>query len=171
MINRNFRDFKFQHKRNQNQILYTSEKIKDDTEILNLINNFLEEKNSFIFESVEKGIIRGRYTIFGKKPDKIWEFNNNNSYSINKQNKRQKIKGQPKKIIEQLIENFKFKTPNSLPPICSLLSGYLSYDTIRYIEKIPNKCKDDLNLPDVRIIRPRILIIHDNLKKKIFFYY
>ena len=33
MINRNFRDFKFQHKRNQNQILYTSEKIKDDTEI------------------------------------------------------------------------------------------------------------------------------------------
>tara|TARA_B100000686_G_scaffold308880_1_gene350341 strand:+ start:999 stop:2459 length:1461 start_codon:yes stop_codon:yes gene_type:complete len=169
MINRNFRDFKFQHKRNQNQILYTSEKIKDDTEILNLINNFLEEKNSFIFESVEKGIIRGRYTIFGKKPDKIWEFNNNNCYSINKENKREKIKGQPKKIIEQLIENFKFKTPNSLPPICSLLSGYFSYDTIRYIEKIPNKCKDDLNLPDVRILRPRVLIIHDNLKKKIFF--
>jgi anthranilate synthase component 1 len=50
-----------------------------------------------------------------------------------------------------------------------LLSGYFSYDTIRYIEKIPNKCKDDLNLPDVRILRPRVLIIHDNLKKKIFF--
>ena len=169
MINRNFKDFKFQHKRNQNQVLFTSEKIKDDSEILNLINNFLNEKNSFIFESVEKGIIKGRYTIFGKKPDKIWEFNNNNSYSINSQNKRKKIKGQPKKIIEQLIENFKFKTPKSLPPICSLLSGYFSYDTIRYIEKIPNKCKDDLNLPDVRILRPRVLIIHDNLKKKIFF--
>ena len=50
-----------------------------------------------------------------------------------------------------------------------MLSGYFSYDTIRYIEKIPNKCKDDLNLPDVRILRPRVLIIHDNLKKKIFF--
>ena len=35
MINRNFRDFKFQHKRNQNQVLFTSEKIKDDSEILN----------------------------------------------------------------------------------------------------------------------------------------
>ena len=43
--------------------------IKFVAEILNLINNFLDEKNSFIFESVEKGIIRGRYTIFGKKPD------------------------------------------------------------------------------------------------------
>ena len=71
--------------------------------------------------------------------------------------------------LENLIENFKFKTPKNLPPICSLLSGYFSYDIIRYIEKIPNTCKDDLKLPDVRLMRPKILIIHDNLKKKIFF--
>ena len=169
MINRNFKDFKFQHKRNQNQVLFSSKKIKGDNEVLNLIDNFLAEKNSFIFESVEKGIVKGRYTIFGKKPDKIWEFNNNKSYSVNKNNKKKRIKGKPKKIIENLIENFKFKTPSSLPPICSLLSGYFSYDSIRYIEKIPNNCKDDLGLPDVRLIRPRVLIIHDNLKKKIFF--
>ena len=169
MINRNFKDFKFQHKRNQNQVLFSSKKIKGDNEVLNLIDNFLAEKNSFIFESVEKGIVKGRYTIFGKKPDKIWEFNNNKSYSVNKNNKKKRIKGKPEKIIENLIENFKFKTPSSLPPICSLLSGYFSYDSIRYVEKIPNNCKDDLGLPDVRLIRPRMLIIHDNLKKKIFF--
>ena len=169
MINRNFKNFKFQHKRNQNQVLFTSKNIKGDAEILNLIDNFLNEKNSFIFESVEKGIVKGRYTIFGKKPDKIWEFNNNKSYSINKNNKKKRIKGNPKKIIENLIENFKFKTPSSLPPICSLLSGYFSYDSIRYLEKIPNSCIDDLKLPDVRLLRPKILIIHDNLKKKIFF--
>ena len=168
MINRNFKDFKFQHKRNQNQVLFISEKIKSDHEILNLIDNFLIEKNSFIFESVEKGIIKGRYTIFGKNPDKIWEFNNKNSYLINR-NKKKKIKGEPKKIIENIIENFKFKTPSGLPPICSLISGYFSYDSIRYVEKIPNKCNDDLKLPDVRLLRPRTLIIHDNLKKKIFY--
>ena len=168
IINRNFKDFKFQHKRNQNQVLFISEKIKSDQEILNLIDNFLTEKNSFIFESVEKGIIKGRYTIFGKNPDKIWEFNNKNSYLINK-NKKKKIKGDPKKIIENIIENFKFKTPSGLPPICSLISGYFSYDAIRYVEKIPNKCNDDLKLPDVRLLRPRTLIIHDNLKKKIFY--
>ena len=86
MINRNFKDFKFLHKKKQNQVLFTSKRIKGDSEILNLIENFLKEKNSFIFESVEKGIIKGRYTIFGKKPDKIWEFNNSNSYYINKNN-------------------------------------------------------------------------------------
>ena len=168
MLNRNFKDFKFRHKRNKNQIIYISKKIKDDHEILNLIDNFLEEKNSFIFESVEKGKVRGRYTIFGKNPDKIWEFNNNHSYLF-KDNLKKRIKGDPKKIIENIIEEFKFKTPVGLPPICSLISGYFSYDTIRYIEKIPNKCKDDLKLPDVRLLRPRTLIIHDNLKKKIFY--
>jgi len=168
MLNRSFNNFKFRHKRNENQIIYTSKKIKGDNEILNLIDNFLDEKNSFIFESVEKGKIRGRYTIFGKNPDKIWEFNNNNSYLINNKIKK-KITGVPKKIIEKIIEDFKFKTPSGLPPICSLISGYFSYDTIRYIEKIPNKCQNDLKLPDVRLLRPRTLIIHDNLKKKIFY--
>ena len=168
MFNRNFNDFKLQHKRNKNQIIYTSKKIQDDSEILNLIDNFLQEKNSFIFESVEKGKIRGRYTIFGKNPDKVWEFNNKNSYLITNKTKK-KIRGNPDKIIEKIIEEFKFKTPTGLPPICSLISGYFSYDSIRYIEKIPNKCKDDLKLPDVRLLRPRTLIIHDNLKKKIFY--
>ncbi len=168
MLNRNFNDFKFQHKKSKNQILYTSRKTQNDREVLNLIDNFLNEKNSFIFESVEKGKIRGRYTIFGKNPDKIWEFNNKNSYLI-KDNTKKKIKGDPDKVIEKIIENFKFKTPVGLPPICSLISGYFSYDSIRYIEKIPNKCKDDLKLPDVRLLRPRTLVIHDNLKKKIFY--
>ena len=168
MLNKSLRDFKFQHKRKKNQILFISKKIQNNSEILNLINNFLVEKNSFIFESVEKGKIRGRYTIFGKNPDKIWEFNNNRSFVIENK-KKKKIKGDPAKIIEKIIEDFKFQTPSSLPPICSLISGYFSYDSIRYVEKIPNKCSDDLNLPDVRLLRPRTLIIHDNLKKKIFY--
>jgi len=168
ILNRSFKDFKFQHKKKENQIIYTSRKIHDDREILNLINNFLKEKNSFIFESVEKGKIRGRYTIFGKNPDKIWEFNNKDSYLIKNKIKK-KIKGVPDKIIEKIIEEFKFKIPKNLPPICSLISGYFSYDSIRYVEKIPNKCKDDLKLPDIRLLRPRTLIIHDNLKKKIFY--
>ena len=168
MLNRNFNDFKFQHKRNKNQILYTTRKITNDDEVLNLIDNFLLEKNSFVFESVEKGKIRGRYTIFGKNPDKIWEFNNNNSYLITNKTKK-KIIGNPDKIIEKIIEEFKFKIPSGLPPISSLISGYFSYDSIRYIEKIPNKCRDDLKLPDVRLLRPRVLVVHDNLKKKIFY--
>ena len=168
IINRNFKDFKFRHRSKKNQIIYTSKKVKNDDEVLNLIDNFLIEKNSFIFESVEKGKIKGRYTIFGKDPDKIWEFNNNNSYLI-KDKKKIKLRDKPDQLIEKIIEEFKFETPKKLPKICSLISGYFSYDSIRYVEKIPNKCKNDLQLPDVRLLRPRTLVIYDNLKKEIFY--
>ena len=77
--------------------------------------------------------------------------------------------GNPKENIEKIIEEFKFNTPKNLPPICSLISGYFSYDIIRYIERIPNKNKDDLNIPDARILRPRNLVIHDNFKSKLYF--
>ena len=50
-----------------------------------------------------------------------------------------------------------------------MLVGYFSYDIIRYVEKIPNKCRDDLKIPDVRLSRPKNLIIYDNLKKKIHY--
>ncbi len=169
MLNIELKKFKLLHKKKQNQIIFASATTNGEKEILNLIDNFLIEKNSFVFESVEKGIIKGRYTIFGKNPDKIWEFNNNNCYKYDDENNKIKINGKPKKIIEEIIEKFKFKIPKSLPPISSILSGYFSYDIIRYIENIPNSCKDDLKIPDSRILRPRTLVIHDNLKKKLFF--
>ena len=168
MLNYSIEKFKSLHKDKKNVILFYSVKTDGKNEILNLINNFLMEKNSFIFESVEKGVVRGRYTIFGKNPDKIWEFNNNSCFQI-KKNIKYKIKGKPKKIIEKIIENFNFKIPKVLPPLSSILAGYFSYDIIRYIEKIPNKNRNDLNIPDVRILRPKTLIIHDNLKKKIYY--
>ena len=168
MLNIKFEKFKKTHKKKINQVLYYELKSNNSREVENLINNFLQDKNSFIFESVEKGIIKGRYTIFGKNPDKIWEFNNKNIYYLNK-NKKKKIKGDPVKIINNIIKNFNFKTPKKLPPLCSLLAGYFSYDTIRYFEKIKDTCIDDLKIPDIRIMRPTTLVIHDNLKKKIFF--
>ncbi len=168
MLNVDFKKFKKKHQNNENQIIYYSAKTNGLNEINNLINNFLNEKNSFVFESVEKGVIKGRYTIFGGNPDKIWEFNNNNCF-IYKKNNKVKIDGTPKKNIERIIEEFNFKIPKDLPPISSLLAGYFSYDIIRYIESIKNTCKDDLKIPDARILRPKTLIIHDNHKHKIYY--
>jgi len=168
MLNIQLEKFKKHHKKKINQVLFFESKSKGSIEIENLINNFLLENNSFVFESVEKGVIKGRYTIFGKNPDKHWEFNNKNIYYTYK-NKKKKLRGNPAKVINDIIQNFNFKTPKKLPPLCSLLAGYFSYDTIRYYEKIKDSCVDDLKIPDIRIIRPTTLVIHDNLKKKIYF--
>ena len=168
IISSSLKDFKKKHLSKINQTIYFSEKFKNKFIIERLIDNFLNEKNSFVFESVEKGKIRGRFTIFGKNPDKIWELNNEKVISIIN-DKKKKLKIKHYIFLNKLIENFNFATPKNLPPICSLLSGFFSYDIIRYIENIPNSCNDDLKLPDVRLMRPRSVIIHDNLEKKIHF--
>ena len=168
MLNLSLSKFKSQYKSKINLVFYYSNKTNGINEIENLIDNFLIEKDSFVFESVEKGFIKGRYTIFGKNPDKIWEFNNN-SCKLFYRNRAIKLKGSPKKNIEKIIENFNFEIPKGLPSISSILSGYFSYDIIRYLEKIPNSTKNDLNIPDCRILRPRNIIVHDNFEKKLYF--
>ena len=167
-INTNLLNFKKKHKNKKNQIIFHKAKCKNNKIIENIINNFLIKKNSFIFESVEKRRIRGRYTIIGGDPDKIWEFNKK-KICLTKNNKRKIIKGNPYIYLKNLIENFNFPLPKNIPPLCSLLVGYFSYDIIRYIEKIPNNCLNDLKIPDIRLMRPKKIIIHDNLLKKIYF--
>ena len=167
-INTSFNEFKKKHSKKRHQILFKSFKCKNYYKVENLYKFILAEKNSFIFESVEKGTIRGRYTIIGLNPDKIWDINNN-IITLNASGKKTRIKTNPLNYINKLIKNFKIKMPNQLPSMASMLVGYFSYDIIRYIEKIPNKCIDDLKIPDVRISRPKNLIIYDNLKKKIYY--
>ena len=67
MLNINLKQFKINLKKNKNQTIFFCSKPNKEIEINNLINIFLKERNSFIFESIEKGYIKGRYTIFGKK--------------------------------------------------------------------------------------------------------
>ena len=167
-INSNFDKFKKTHLKNKNQILFKSKKCKEYFKVENLFRFLLAEKNSFIFESVEKGKIKGRYTIIGLNPDKIWDIDKN-KITISCDGEKIKIKADPLIYVNKLIKNFYVDIPQQLPPMSSMLVGYFSYDIIRYIEKIPNNCKDDLNIPDIRLSRPKNLVIYDNLKKKIFY--
>ncbi len=73
-ININLSNFIKRHKNKNNQLIFHKSDCKNNRIIENIINNFLIKKNSFIFESVEKRKIRGRYTIIGSDPDKIWNF-------------------------------------------------------------------------------------------------
>ena len=166
--NTNFISFRKKHKNRQNQIIFHKTNCQNNNIIENIINNILIKKNSFIFESVEKRRIRGRYTIIGADPDKIWEFNKK-KIQLFENNKIKTIKASPYVFLKKLIEDFNFPLPKNIPPLSSLLVGYFSYDIIRYIEKVPDNCLDDLKIPDIRLMRPKTIIIHDNLLKKIYF--
>ena len=136
-INLSFKEFKNNHSKKKHQILFRSRSCDQYYKVENLFRFLLAEKNSFIFESVEKGTIKGRYTIIGLNPDKIWDINKS-IITVNSSDKKTKIKSDPLKYINKLIKEFKIKVPNQLPSMSSMLVGYFSYDVIRYIEKIPD---------------------------------
>ncbi|MDC2987520.1 anthranilate synthase component I [Candidatus Pelagibacter bacterium] len=167
-LNISFKEFKKNHSKKKHQILFRTKSFNQYYKVENLFRFLLAEKDSFIFESVEKGTIKGRYTIIGHNPDKIWDINKN-IITLNSSGRKTKIKSDPLKYVNKLIKEFKIKIPNQLPAMSSMLVGYFSYDVIRYIEKIPSTCKDDLKIPDVRLARPKNLVIYDNVKKKIFY--
>ena len=167
-INISLNNFKKNHLKKKNQILFVEKICSNYNKVENIFNLILSKKNSFIFESVEKGKNRGRYTIIGYNPDKIWDFKKNNLTIFNKK-KVKKLKVNPLNYINNLTKNFKMDLPKRIPSMSSMLVGYFSYDIIRYVESIPDNCKDDLKIPDVRILRPKNLIIYDNFKKKIFY--
>ena len=131
-INISLSDFKKRHINKNNQVIFHKADCQSNKIIKNLMHNFLVKKNSFIFESVEKRRIRGRYTIIGAEPDKICEFNKN-KIQIFEDNKKKIIKASPYPYLKKLIADFNFTLPKNLPTLCSLLVCYFYYDIIRYI--------------------------------------
>ena len=88
---------------------------------------------------------------------------NKNIITLNSSGQKTKVKSEPLKYINNLIKDFNIKIPKQLPSMASMLVGYFSYDVIRYIEKIPNKCKDDLNERDLYLIQN---LVNKNVVKK-----
>ncbi|MEY3112864.1 MAG: hypothetical protein RJA85_512, partial [Pseudomonadota bacterium] len=157
MIFSTFKEFKKNYKKkNFSQIYAIKNKPKLET-IEKIVELVSLNKDSFIFESVEKVKIRGRYTIFGFNPDLVIE-TKNNCIIQNINNKKIIVKKKPYNYLNKLINNFNFKTSKKLPMMSAMLAGYFGYDIIRFKEKIPNNCKEDLKIPDVKLIRPQLII-------------
>ena len=51
--------------------------------------------------------------------------------------------------------------PAALPPMAAGLVGYLAYDMVRLMEKLPTANPDPLGLPDGLMLRPTIMAIFD----------
>lgn len=116
------------------------------------------EPYAFLFESVEGGETLGRYTIIGLDPDLIWSCQDYRDEDIDPLGDLRRI----------LKDSHIDECDPSLPPMASSgLFGYMGYDMIRVVENIPDTNPDTLKIPDSVFIRPRLLVIFDNIKHKI----
>jgi para-aminobenzoate synthetase component I len=131
-------------------------KLKIKTSLTNIYNTWKSD-NSIFLDSCGKG----RYSYIALYPYCIFKSKNDRIQIDNKI-----ITGNPwlelKKLIQKYKKQYKIKYNSSFPLLNSGCVGYLGYDLVRFLEKIPNTPKDDLNLPDSYFIFPKIILAQDH---------
>ena len=154
--------------RGENQVVWTDLVADMDTAVSLMLKLTGAEAHSFMLESVTGGEIRGRYSMIGGRPDLIWRARGEKA-EINRAAQHDPKAWQaesPRSLdsLRALIDECRMEIPEELPPMAAGLWGYLGYDTIRWVEKLPAENPDTLDLPDAVLMRPSIIAIVDNVR-------
>ncbi|WP_373085847.1 anthranilate synthase component I [Sneathiella sp.] len=162
-----FAEFKEKHAAGVSQILWTTLVADLETPVSAVMKLAEGKANSFLLESVEGGAVRGRYSIIGMKPDLIWRCDGNEA-RINRMARfdPDAFVACEKPVLESLqalIDESHIDLPASLPPMAAGLVGYMSYDTVRLMENIPDGNINDLGVPDGMFLRPTVMAIFDSI--------
>jgi anthranilate synthase component 1 len=129
--------------------------------------------NAFLFESVQGGETRGRYSIIALKPDLIWRCQEGkceiNRSAIAKPDAftAEALSDAPLQSLRALHAETQMLLPDGLPPMAVGLYGYLGYDMVRLIEHLPDTPPDRLGVPDAILTRPTITAIFDSVRDEI----
>ena len=126
----------------------------------------------FLLESVEGGAVRGRYSMIGMKPDLIWRVTGdtaeiNTRALIDPDGPFVADEAAPLQSLRNLLAANHFDVPDDLPPMAAGLFGYMGYDMVRQMEKLPEPNEDVLGIPDGIMIRPTIMAIFDAVKDEV----
>ncbi|MER2251540.1 anthranilate synthase component I [Methylorubrum podarium] len=120
----------------------------------------------FLLESVEGGAVRGRYSMIGLDPDLIWRCRDGRpaiardaGLSDFVPDERAPLASLRALIAESAVGDDAESA--ALPPMAAGLFGYLGYDMVRAMERLPEPNPDPLGVPDAILIRPRVMVVFD----------
>ncbi len=123
---------------------------------------------SFLLESVEGGATRGRYSIIGLNPDVVWRANGAiaevNRTPMTAPNAYRRDPRPTLQSLRALLEQSAIEMPDDLPPMAAGVFGHLGYDTVRLVETLPDIPPDALEVPDMLLMRPTVIIVFDSVK-------
>jgi anthranilate synthase component 1 len=126
---------------------------------------------AFLFESVEGGAWRGRYSIVAMKPDLVWRCRGDAAeISEGADLQAGAFKPQPGGALDSLrdlIGRSAIKLPPEVPPMAAGVFGAIGYDMVRLVEPLPDINPDPLGLPDSVMTRPSIVAVFDSIGQEI----
>ena len=124
------------------------------------------EQEAFLLESVEAGERIGRYTFLGVRPYMVVE--GRGEQIVVRQGRRiERSEGKIFDVVGELLRAHRPATLPDLPPFTCGAVGFVSYDAVRQLEKLPSRASDDLQAPDCFLMFFDRVLAFDHLRKQI----
>ncbi len=130
------------------------------------------QPNAFLLESIEGGTARGRYSVIGMMPDLIWRCRDGiaeiNRHALSAPHAFVAQELPPLDSLRALLAESQLDLPAGIPPMAGGVVGYLGYDMVRYMERLPARTADPIGLPESVLLRPTLFAIFDNVRDEFF---
>jgi anthranilate synthase component 1 len=157
--------------RGENQVVWARLAADLDTPVSLMLKLGEARADTFMLESVTGGEVRGRYSVVGLKPDLIWRCRGTEA-SVNRSARFDPDAfvaegAAPLDSLRALIAESRITMPEGLPAIAAGLFGFLGYDMIRLVERLPGGNPDPLGLPDAVLMRPSVVAVLDGVKGEV----
>ncbi|WP_196258300.1 anthranilate synthase component I [Pelagibacterium limicola] len=167
-----FETFAASYEAGKGQVLYRRVVADLETPVGTYLKLAEGRTHTFLLESVEGGAKKGRYSIIGLEPDLLWRVVGGRA-EINRRagidaDTFTPVEGQPLDTLRALIADSQIEMPSVLPANSAGVFGYLGYDMVRFMEKLPDENPDPLGLPDAIMMRPSVLAVFDSLKDELY---
>ena len=166
-----FGDFAERYASGQSQVVWTSLIADLETPVSAMLKLAEGRPYSFLLESVTGGEVRGRYSLIGLKPDLIWRCYGDRA-EINRHARQdlrrfEPLAGKPLDELRVLIDESRIELSQDLPPMAAGLFGFMTYDMVRQMERLPDANPDTLGIPDAVFVRPTVMAIFDTIKDQV----
>lgn len=121
-------------------------------------------KYSFLLESVEGGEKWARYSFLGSRPSVVIR-SHDSSVEIIRQGKRERrsFESDPLEAVAGILSEYRPVPNPELPRFYGGAVGFIGYDSVRFFERVPERNKPGLGLPDIFFMITDTLVIFDNV--------
>jgi anthranilate synthase component 1 len=124
---------------------------------------------NILLESVERGERVGRYSVIGVGRLLTLVIENGECRITRKKGEDRfpvPVPGGPLEVLRSLSSYVPLGNISGEVPFLAAAIGFISYDTVRFFEKLPDTSHDSLGFPDVRLDIPESLVVFDHVKRK-----
>ena len=122
-----------------------------------------------LFESVVGGETRGRYSFIGMAPDLWWRVRDGKAETSLTADFRETTETSTDIMaaLRGFIDACKVDGMDGLPPMAAGAFGYLGYDMVRPVERLPEPKPDPNGVPEAMLMRPGVVLIFDGVRQEI----